>query len=160
MVLLLFLKRQHFVTGNLNCKVFTARRYAVVEVPVIEVEGYSRPACNKLCAASHDALNRHRCNPQARPSTSFVDLPWRSLKSRVWGKVPEGSVLLFLDLSDFFYNFKVVQRKLPCQNQLHVVFIPHRHVTDGQTHDDSVYHVSTASRGKKRALWEYRYAAL
>jgi len=68
------------------------------------------------------------------------------------GQSSRGKCTVISGFISFFYNFKVVQRKLPCQNQLHVVFIPHRHVTDGQTHDDSVYHVSTASRGKKRAL--------
>jgi len=40
---------------------------------VMELEGYSRPTCNKPRASSHDALDRRTCDPQARPSTSFVD---------------------------------------------------------------------------------------
>ena len=40
------------------------------------------PMCNKLWAFSHDALDRHRCNTQGRPSTSSVDhtndFPWRA----------------------------------------------------------------------------------
>ena len=54
----------------------------VLQIEVMESEGCSRPTCNKLCASSHGALDRRRCNPQARPSTSFVDhtidLPWRN----------------------------------------------------------------------------------
>jgi len=42
------------------------------EIEVMELNGYSRPTCNELCASSHDALDRRKCNPQARPSTSFV----------------------------------------------------------------------------------------
>ena len=52
------------------------------QIEVMESEGCSRPTCNKLCASSHGALDRRRCNPQERPSTSFVDhtidLPWRN----------------------------------------------------------------------------------
>jgi len=31
------------------------------------------PAGDKLCAFSHDALDRRRCNTQGRPSTGLVD---------------------------------------------------------------------------------------
>jgi len=41
----------------------------------------------------------HRYNPQARPRMSFVDhtvdLVAKFFKSRVWGKLPEGSTLIF-----------------------------------------------------------------
>jgi len=37
---------------------------------VIKLKGSTRPTCNKLCASRHD---RHMCDPQARPSTSFLD---------------------------------------------------------------------------------------
>ena len=43
-------------------------------------------------------VDRRRCDPQARPSTSFVSnvikLPW-SFKSTVLDKVPGGSTLIF-----------------------------------------------------------------
>jgi len=42
------------------------------EIEVMELNGYSRPTCNEICASSHDALDGRKCNPQARPSTSFV----------------------------------------------------------------------------------------
>ena len=54
------------------------------QIEVTTLEGYSWPACSKHCAPSHGALDRRRCNPQARPSTSFVDhtvnLPWRDTR--------------------------------------------------------------------------------
>ena len=64
--------------------------------------------CNKLCACSHDAVDRRKCNSQARPSTNLVDyiidLPKRNChKSRVCGKVPEGSTVI-LDIPEFPYN--------------------------------------------------------
>ena len=43
------------------------------QVEVMELDGYSRPTCNKRRAFSHDALDRRTCDPQARPSTSSVD---------------------------------------------------------------------------------------
>jgi len=43
------------------------------QTEVMELEGYSRPTCNKPRASSHDALDRRTRDPQARPSTSFVD---------------------------------------------------------------------------------------
>ena len=43
------------------------------EIEIMELEGYSRPTCNKFRASSHDALDRRRYNLQARPSTSFVN---------------------------------------------------------------------------------------
>jgi len=74
------------------------------QIEVMELEGYSRPTFNKLCASSHYSLDRRTCNTQARPSTSFVDhtidLSRRNVaakfsKSRVCGKVPEESILIF-----------------------------------------------------------------
>ena len=66
------------------------------QIEVMELEGYSRPTCSKLCSSSHDALDRRRCNPQ---STSFVvhkiDLPWPHVPSpQFGGKVPEESVFI------------------------------------------------------------------
>ena len=42
------------------------------QIEVMELEGYSRQMCNKLCACSHDAVDRRKCNSQARPSTSLL----------------------------------------------------------------------------------------
>jgi len=78
------------------------------QIEVMELEGYSRQMCNKLCACSHDAVDRRKCNSQARPSTNLVDyiidLPKRNChKSTVCGKVPEGSTLI-LEIPEFPYN--------------------------------------------------------
>jgi len=78
------------------------------QIEVMELEGYSRQMCNKLCACSHDAVDRRKCNSQARPSTNLVDyiidLPKRNChKSTVCGKVPEGSTVI-LDIPEFPYN--------------------------------------------------------
>ena len=35
------------------------------QIEVTELEGYSQPTYNKLCASSHDVLDRRRHNPQA-----------------------------------------------------------------------------------------------
>ena len=64
------------------------------QIEVMELEGYSRPTCSKLCASSHDALDRRGvtvdefCCPQNRPAVATCS------KSRVWGKVPEESVFI------------------------------------------------------------------
>jgi len=42
------------------------------QIEVMELEGYSRQMCNKLCACSHDAVDRRKCNSQARPSTNLL----------------------------------------------------------------------------------------
>jgi len=51
------------VSRNLvNCRtaVGTSCTTNPEEIEVMELEGYSRPACNKLCAFSHDTLDRRR----------------------------------------------------------------------------------------------------
>jgi len=70
------------------------------QIEVMELNGCSRPTCNKLCAFSYDTLDCRRCNPQARPSTSCADhtisLQWRIfLSPEFGGKVPDGSALIF-----------------------------------------------------------------
>ena len=58
------------------------------KIEALELEGYcySRLRCKTLCI---QPLDRRRCNPQARPSTSFVahtiDLPWRNFLSPQFG---------------------------------------------------------------------------
>jgi len=42
------------------------------QIEVMELEGYSRPTCNKLRQAT-TRLDRPGCHPQARPTASFVD---------------------------------------------------------------------------------------
>jgi len=46
---------------------------------------------------------RLSCDPQARPSTSFVDNTI-DLTFRVWDKVPQGSTPLFPKVPEFPYN--------------------------------------------------------
>ena len=49
-----------------NCR----KSYAVPQqIKVMQLQGCSRPTCNKLCATGH---GHHSCDPQARPSTSFL----------------------------------------------------------------------------------------
>ena len=57
-------------------------------------------------------------------------------KSRVWGKVPEGSSLIFGDTRIFLTQFKRDRKKLPCQKASAIrasVSTEHRLMTDGPT---------------------------
>jgi len=101
---------------------------------------HSRPACNKLCVFSHDALDRHRHNPQDRPSRSFVDavdLPWRNISSaQSLGVSLRWQVPLFLEIPEFLYN-SLGYAKGSCRAKTSsirsVVSIQHWLVTDGHT---------------------------
>jgi len=94
----------------------------------MEFEGYSRLTCNRLCASGHDALDRRKYNPQARPSTSFadhtIDLPWKNFPS------PECGVKFQMDLW-MYPNFLITHGKT--RSIRLVVSIQYRLVTDGQT---------------------------
>ena len=76
-------------------------------------------------------------------------------KSRAWCKAPEKSTLI-LEISEFRYNTIYDMSKeapMPKANSIRlVVSIQYRLVTDRwtdrQTHDDSIYGASIASRGK------------
>jgi len=67
-------------------------------------------------------VDHRRCDPQARPSTSFVNrLPWRNfLRSRVWRKVPVGSTVSLFRMYLNFINTqcRIGQRKLLSQCQI------------------------------------------
>jgi len=82
------------------------------QIEVMELNGCSRPTCNKLCAFSYDALDCRRCNPQARPSTSCADhtisLQWRIFLSPEFGVKFQTEVPLSLEVD---------QRKLLCQKK-------------------------------------------
>jgi len=75
------------------------------QIEVMELDGYSRPTCNELRASSPDALDRRRCNPQARPSTTFVDhtvdLSRRNFQSPDFRAKFQREVPLFLRYQDF-----------------------------------------------------------
>jgi len=104
-------------------------------------------------------VDRRKCDPQARPSTSYVDntidLLWRNFfKSRVWDKIPEGSTFIFGDTRiSWQYSVGQVEGSLYAKNQLDSSSgfdtIP---ASDGrsdrQIHCDSKYRASIASRGK------------
>ena len=67
-------------------------------------------------------LDRRRHNPQARPSTSFVDhtidSPWRNFLSPAFGVKFQREVPLFFEMSEFPYKqLRIGQRKLT-KNQL------------------------------------------
>ena len=94
------------VSQNLvNCCTTVGRSSTDQEqIEVMELEGYSRPTCNKLCVSSC-----HRCSPQARPSMSFVDntidfLSQNFLLSPELGTMFQKEVPLFLALAEFPYN--------------------------------------------------------
>ena len=95
------------------------------QIEVTELDGYSRPTCNKLRASSHDALDRRRCNSQARLSTSFVDhtidLPGRNFLSLGLGQNSRGNQTYFRRNQNFLIilQFRIGERKLACQNQLY-----------------------------------------
>jgi len=89
------------------------------QIEVMELNGYIRPTCNKLYVSSHDALDRHRCNPHARPSTTLTTsltccreiFIVRSLEQSSRGKHP-----YFRRYPNFRKTqFRIGQRKLSCQ---------------------------------------------
>jgi len=89
------------------------------QIEVMELKGYIRPTCNKLCVSSHDAHDRHRCNPHARPSTTLTTsltcsreiFIIQSLEQSSRGKHP-----YFRRYPNFLKTqFRIGQRKLPCQ---------------------------------------------
>jgi len=78
------------------------------QIEVMELEGYSRPTRDKLCAPSYGALDRRGCSLQAPPSTIFVDdtidLPWRNfLSPEFWAKF-QSEEPLSLAVAKFPYN--------------------------------------------------------
>jgi len=98
---------QNFANCRKQCrnKLYNKSRTNQSNNKVMKLEGYSRPTCNKLCASSHVAFDRHRCNPQARPSMRFVDhtidLPrWNFLSLDFWEKF-QSEVPLFLEAPKF-----------------------------------------------------------
>ena len=98
------------------------------QIEVTELESYSRPTYNKLCASSHDALayRRCKCNQQARPSTSFVDhaidLPWKNFLSpqfkwhRSGGKNPYFRIQAYPNF--LITQWGYAERSLHAKNQL------------------------------------------
>ena len=134
----------------------TSSTTSPVQIKVTELESYSRPTCNKLCASSHDALDRRRGNPQAPSSTSFVDhsidLPWWNFPSPEFGAKFQREVPWFLEIPEFPFNkhTRIGQMKLPCKKNpaLSVVSMLYQLVADrqtdgrkdGQIHDDSIPH--------------------
>ena len=66
------------------------------QIVVMELKGYSRPTCNKLCASSHDALNRRKVQFIGSTVDEFCYrlAVAKFSKSTVWDKVPEGSNLI------------------------------------------------------------------
>ena len=75
--------------------------------------------------------------------------------SRVWDKVPEGSVPVFQEVPEFIYNtvWNRSKEAVPITSSIRLsVSIQHRLVTDGQMDiiDDDKYLASIASRGKHR----------
>ena len=98
---------QNFANCHKQCrnKLYNESRTNQSNNKVMKLEGYSRPTCNKLCASSHVAFDRHRCNPQARPSMRFVDhtidLPrWNFLSLDFWEEF-QSEVPLFLEAPEF-----------------------------------------------------------
>jgi len=95
------------------------------QIDVTELDGYSRPTCNKLRASSNDALDRRRCNSQARPSTSSadhtIDLPGRNFLSLGLRQNSRGKQTYFRRNPNFLIilQFRIGERKLACQNQLY-----------------------------------------
>jgi len=43
------------------------------QIELMGLEGYSRPTCNQLTASTTTSLDHRRCDPQARPSTNYVN---------------------------------------------------------------------------------------
>ena len=93
------------------------------QIEVLELAGYSRPTCNKLCESSCDPFERRRCNPQldrrrvlwTTPSTCHGEIfRVQNLSQSSRGKYPYFWVYpRFLTT-----QFRIRQRKLSCQNQL------------------------------------------
>ena len=141
----------------------TSSTTSPVQIKVTELESYSRPMCNKLCASSHDALDRRRGNPQAPSSTSFVDhsidLPWWNFLSPEFGAKFQREVPWFLEIPEFPYNkhTRIGQMKLHAKKtRLYPLFRCYTslwrtdRLTDGRTdrYTTTAYRISIASRGK------------
>ena len=79
-----------YVSRNLvNCRtaVGTSCTTNPEEIEVMELEGYSRPSCNKLWAFSHDTLDRRR--------VLLTTLVHHRLCRAKFSRVPEGSAFIF-----------------------------------------------------------------
>jgi len=119
------------------------------------------PTFNKLCASSHhDPLDRRRCNPQARPSTSFVDhtidLPWHSFLVQEFGAKFQRRVRIFWRYPTRLRTlYTIGQRKHPLQKPARSVksFWYNRGLRqtdrrDGQTQGYRTHRASIALHGK------------
>ena len=108
----------------------------------------------------------HRCNTQVRPSTSFVDHTNRLAmakfsKSRVCGKFSEGSTLIFQVTRISLYNSlgqvkgssHVKTSSICVVVSIHYYRLVTDRLTDGQTHDNSIYRDSIVSRCRNRLCY-------
>ena len=123
------------------------------EIEVMELQDYSWPTSNKLCASS----NYVSIVVSAAHTLDVDKFCWRHHRRvvakfsqlRVCDMVPEGSTLIFRGTHECWTGL----RKLPRQNQLDSSSrsdtIP---ACDRQTHDDSIHRTSIASRNKNEDL--------
>ena len=87
-----------------NCSITTCTTNSE-RIEVMELEGYSRPTCNKLCSSGHDSsivvgviykLDRRRVSSTTRPTCRGIIFQVQSLR-----QTSRGKYLWFLRYSDF-----------------------------------------------------------
>jgi len=104
------------------------------QIEVMELQGYSQLMCNKLRASSHDTLDYRRSNPQALPSTTFID--------HKFGESSRGEYPYFWRYQNFLTTRYRIghQRKLPCRKPASFdTILACDGQTDRWTHNDSKY---------------------
>jgi len=125
----------------LHNSVGTSRTTNPQRIEVTELEHYVRPTWYKLCASSHDALDRRRVL-LITPSTCRAEFFYvQSL-----GKSSRRKYSYFWTYPNFLTTqFRIGRRKLQRQNAA----LSGLWRTDRQTHDDSICRASLTWRGKK-----------
>ena len=135
----------HCYDKNLRFRRRTARRVASVEI---------LPTVAQRCRYNSSQWTRRRCNPQARPSTSFVDytidLRWRNYLSSELGTNFQRVIRLFFEVTRISLQHSLWSKEAPTYQKpalsVYCRFdaIPAcdgqtKRKTDIQTHDDNLY---------------------
>ena len=94
------------------------------EIEVMVLDGYCRLTCNKPSAFSHYELDRRRCNLKLDRRrvllTTSIHHPLAVVKVQSLGQTSRGKYPYFWRYSNFVtLQFRIGQRKPPCQNQLY-----------------------------------------
>ena len=123
----------------------------------MELEGYRRPTCNKVCGSGHVRVNRHRC-PQDRPWMSFVDntlkyidLPQRNFLSPEFGIKFQREVPSFWGCSSFLIT-QCMTGPMPKTQPFRQDSDLWRTRTQTQGHGSHIYGIHRASIASRRKI--------